>query len=334
MKWSSLNCHGSSTHKSNLGPEQTVARRRAGFTLIEMLVVITIIGLLIALLLPAVQSARATARRIHCANNLKQIGTALHSFVNRNGTVPFDNGGTARGFFGSLLPDLEQQALYNSFNAQFGGADLPNTTSYSARLAVFSCPSETFIDNRSNYAGNAGVGFFSQGYDGIVNSNPNHTPKTVGFRDLTDGSSCTAAVSEWLFPSMEEPNPRRRMFVRDTITSEVETLALFLNHCRSLDNMILPDGSVGFAKGFWYSSGWCHTQYDHAMLINEPSCTNRSTAPNAVVGVCPPGSFHAGGANVLLMDGHVQFFRDTMNRAVWQGLGTRAGGEFITNSDL
>ncbi len=108
--------------------------KRRAFTLVELLVVITIIGLLIALLLPAVQAARESARRLQCANNLKQIGLALHGYHNRCGVFPVNTtGATSNGGFSSwlalLLPDMDQMNLYDAIKWNTGMMDACNQTS-------------------------------------------------------------------------------------------------------------------------------------------------------------------------------------------------------------
>ncbi|WP_169974972.1 DUF1559 family PulG-like putative transporter [Tautonia rosea] len=132
---------------------------RAGFTLIELLVVIAVISLLIALLLPAVQSAREAARRLSCMNNLKQIGLALHQYHDRAGCLPlgrhlaydprYAGGGPScryqyvdKSFLMNLLPDLEQSATYNAINHDLLMFGWENRSVLSVMVNVFACPSD------------------------------------------------------------------------------------------------------------------------------------------------------------------------------------------------
>src|SRR6478672_3439320 len=123
---------------------------RPGFTLIELLVVIAIIGVLIALLLPAVQAAREAARRMQCTNNLKQIGLALHNYHDVHGRFPLGsilvntpNGAYRQPFLAALLPFLEQRNLYASFNYNLSFQVDENQTTRASVVNVFNCPSDT-----------------------------------------------------------------------------------------------------------------------------------------------------------------------------------------------
>jgi prepilin-type N-terminal cleavage/methylation domain-containing protein len=163
-----------------------------GFTLVELLVVITIIGILIALLLPAVQAAREAARRMQCSNNLKQLAMALHGYHAANEILPSNlqcprteqPSQTQRmgpNWCIAALPFLENQGLYDSFNRSLPISDPVNRLARGTALGVMNCPSDpasrqpygdptrpTEGDNwaRGNYAGNGGLGFPSGNYAG------------------------------------------------------------------------------------------------------------------------------------------------------------------------
>jgi len=136
-----------------------VTRRRVGFTLIELLVVIAIIAVLISLLLPAVQAAREAARRAQCTNNLKQMGLAMHTYLDSNQCFPPGNlytvndgavysrtGSSLRsnyaGWAVSILPYMEQTPLYNAYNTQLHNWNVANSTVYQTKLSTQICPSD------------------------------------------------------------------------------------------------------------------------------------------------------------------------------------------------
>jgi prepilin-type N-terminal cleavage/methylation domain-containing protein/prepilin-type processing-associated H-X9-DG protein len=205
--------------------------RRRGFTLIELLVVIAIIAVLIALLLPAVQAAREAARRAQCTNNLKQIGLALHNYVQTNDCVPpgalptYDPTGKAiinNGSFSALsrlVPFMEQQALMNAANFSVAalnsaGGVLINQTTLLTRIDSFLCPSDTppswvgsvnppLTTTRApgnNYFASVGS---TLEYDNSQTTGPNGvfalvvrgTPTRLA--DIIDGTSNTVAYGEW-----------------------------------------------------------------------------------------------------------------------------------------
>ena len=195
--------------------------RRHGFTLIELLVVIAIIGVLVGLLLPAIQKVREAANRIKCKNNLKQIGLALTSYHDRqNGyppgyltSVAADNSdlGPGWGWAAYLLSDLEQDNLQRqiNFNLSVGSAAAPSPTVRRTYLKIFQCPANpntaTTFQATDGGGGNWELAYGSyvacNGNDGVDdNTTPPHTGAfvrgTVGFRiaDVTDGLSNTFFV--------------------------------------------------------------------------------------------------------------------------------------------
>src|SRR5687767_1356810 len=120
---------------------------RRAFTLVELLVVIAIIGLLIALLLPAVQAARESARRSQCVNNLKQIGLAVHNYATTRGALPPSGNanpsdvGSRRGWVYLILPDLEQEALGSAYRDNIDWFDPINEPVYQTQVKAMQCPS-------------------------------------------------------------------------------------------------------------------------------------------------------------------------------------------------
>src|SRR3954467_4303713 len=194
--------------------------RRRGFTLIELLVVIAIIGVLIALLLPAVQAEREAARRMQCTNNLKQIGIALHNYHDTDGCFPWCGLTILNPTVTStiqwsphtrFLPHVEQRALYAALNFSFVGSDPPNATVTATKVASFLCPSDPRQNipvagwAGTNYRGSQGNSLvYGYGDSDPTNVNAGMPPPNglffsnmlVKFADITDGLSNTAAFSE------------------------------------------------------------------------------------------------------------------------------------------
>lgn len=182
--------------------------RSHAFTLVELLVVIAIIGILVALLLPAVQAAREAARRSQCNNNLKQIGLGFHNHHDTYGALPTAGNGTTGnpptdrrewGWAYEILPFIEQQNVFDNTNDGQVRATL---------LRTYNCPTRRQLtlfggSARSDYAGNAGTRPNSDGKDGVVVMGPiptavNAPRGEVGLNSITDGTSNTVMVGEKL----------------------------------------------------------------------------------------------------------------------------------------
>lgn len=191
------------------------ASRRAGFTLIELLVVIAIIGVLVALLLPAVQQAREAARRAQCKNNLKQVGLALHNYHDVANRFPPESiwaftpiGSTTKqprnySWIVMLLPYVDQAPLYNSINFSlpiWGQVDTTGQTIVSRQLPVLTCPSDPGLGSApqgmgwTNYSGAEGYDWWPRGNDslgGMFTLN-----YSTMMSQIVDGTSNTIAVGE------------------------------------------------------------------------------------------------------------------------------------------
>ena len=191
---------------------RTLSRPRPGFTLIELLVVIAIISVLIALLLPAVQSAREAARRSQCCNNLMQMGLALQSYesahevlppgvVNLTGPVLDQPKGYGFGWMTQVLPYFEMKNVYNHFNLQVGLYEPHNSTTRTNLVRSFLCPSDggpARDGNRNAMTNYAGVHHDVEAPIAADNHGVLFLNSAVRYEDVTDGTSMTIFVGEKL----------------------------------------------------------------------------------------------------------------------------------------
>jgi prepilin-type N-terminal cleavage/methylation domain-containing protein/prepilin-type processing-associated H-X9-DG protein len=331
---------------------------RRGFTLIELLVVIAIIAILIALLLPAVQAAREAARRAQCVNNMKQIGLAVHNYVQGLDSLPFGQGPEpANSWYGwssltMMLPYLEQSSLYNTINFQIAAGSAPgvpeNSTSQQARLAVLLCPSDvdrlTAPEGHNNYYGNTGSdpnvnsGITSGLFGGMYESNGTYIPSLVRLADITDGTSQTAAFSERVKglglnndgQSADNLNPPGSVLRIDPLINDADYVYAKCAGTNPHSPNSIPSGfySVG---SYWFVGTTYGSRYNHIMPPNTWSCSSVHTDQ---IGAHTASSRHPGIVNVLFADGSVRTVKGTVDRKVWRALGTKAGGEVVSSSDF
>ena len=295
---------------------------RAAFTLVELLVVIAIIGVLVGLLLPAVQQAREAARRMSCQNNLKQIALAMHNYHDTHNRFPPGTAGCCWGTWQPLiLPFVEQEnvsRLYvnwggnDSTGPRYGGE--PNRSAVSSvRFPTFSCPSDTENSpigtmTNHNYAVNYGNTGYAQQRElnGVVFLKAPFSRdrnQRLGFHTMTDGTSNTLLVSE---VRQGQDRDLRGFTWWGDATGFTAYLA---------PNSPLPDRI--------YSTFYCNP-------VPGMPC-DASTADNPTM--FASRSRHVGGVNSALGDGSVQFFSDSIDLLVWRSLSTAQGAE-VVNLDL
>jgi prepilin-type N-terminal cleavage/methylation domain-containing protein/prepilin-type processing-associated H-X9-DG protein len=303
--------------------------RRRGFTLIELLVVITIVAILIALLLPAVQAAREAARRALCANNLKQIGLAIHNYNGSLGCFPPGyvslvpgvqptdlELGPGWGWGTMILPFIEQAPLYHAANFNLPITDPGSQTVRASNLSVYLCPSsdgagpvrlsdssgKSLVNDLSpgQYVASAGqfrVADWPSDNNGVL-----FRDSRVGLSDITDGSSLTLMAGE------------RSRTISDATWVGVVPSAEFCTkpgrdyeECRPSYAMVLAHAGPTLPGG-----------YTWVVVPNSKSA-----------GVDNFWSLHPGGCHFAFCDGSVRFLKETIDAKVFSSLSTRAGSEAI-----
>lgn len=314
--------------------------RRSAFTLIELLVVIAIIGVLIALLLPAVQSAREAARRAQCLNNLKQLGIALHTYHDANGmfplgrTIPFD---TSYSSIARILPFVEQTTVGNAMNVDLSWSGLENQTVTTTNLSLLLCPSDSAELPvgwaGTNYRANEGtrISMWHGASDpGGVNAGmpaPNGLFfASVGIKaaDIRDGLSQTAAFSEHVLGDFDNTRATRDAdtFWPQTYPANADDAVRL---CREMDWRDVQYQRVSDVGAPWIYGYHSTTSYWHSGPPNSVSCM---FPPSRIMTIA--NSRHPGGVNVGMADGSVRFIKETVNLETWRALGSRNGGEVIS----
>jgi len=374
-------------------------RRTRGFTLIELLVVIAIIGVLIALLLPAVQMAREAARRSTCTNNIKQIALAAVNYADTHSAFPpngsyYQQATAWTGLVSPLvyiLPFMDQSSLFDMLNLQNGPCDTGNNGSYAnllvnttvglRRVPSYVCPSDDVEFTKKstsngflyefgggNYSMNNGWPRQSTGYggersisgwgwptsngmaghlffgyttygvaDGAMwsmgywRANYTHDQGPFMVKSAPDGLSKTALFSEILKAPGDTLGSDRRRYVFFNSTNNTYTLPDMYDACMAITSISTNSYSVGGAW-FWGDS-WGGMLYEHLMTPNTRHCRFGGSSaytyfPNVQYAAM---SNHPGGVNLALGDGSVQFVSDSVDKKIWWALGSRDGGEAMSN---
>ncbi|MBM4073300.1 MAG: DUF1559 domain-containing protein [Planctomycetes bacterium] len=275
---------------------------RPAFTLIELLVVIAIIAILIALLVPAVQKVREAAARLHCKNNLKQIGLALHQYHDVNYRLPpgyasdvaadGSDLGPGWGWCTHILPYLEQVNLYKQLNLGVDIGDPAHSTSRLQRLEILICPSDSHHSPFTT-AGNP------------VLIGPSNYVAVFGNNEIEDG-----------------PDLGNGVFYRNSRTRFAEITDGLSN------TMFVGERSMNIAMSSWTGAV---TGADEAPALVLGSADHTPNHPAA-----HPEDFwskHTQGVNSLFGDGSVQSISNAINPAVWSALSTRNGNEPYSFND-
>jgi prepilin-type N-terminal cleavage/methylation domain-containing protein/prepilin-type processing-associated H-X9-DG protein len=296
-----------------------------GFTLVELLVVITIIGVLLALLLPAIQAARESARRTQCVNKLKQIGLALQNYHGANkhfpsggnlNNDPLESPSAGISWTVMVLPYLELQSLYDEIHPYPYGA-AKNYSHEFTLVDAFICPTadaQTTPEKGSNYSAVAGAGRNDDSRMGLASPNCGDVfTDGVFFADsrtpiarITDGTSNTLAIGErtyywrvWLFGTTKRGNPLNEI-------------------CSgSAQNIVYPINADKYQFGFYKFDNRAPAGAPKTMLLNDLQF----------------GSDHPGGANFSFADGSVHMISETIDMTVYKDMSTKDGGEITPPVD-
>lgn len=303
-------------------PPASDLRVRHGVTVVEMLVVIAIIGLLVSIIVPAVQAAREVARRLRCQANLHEMGIAIHNHESQYGFVPTND------LYRSILPFIDKSELFDDLRR--GQPISANELS----VTLYLCPSDFLaIGNGDvNYGINEGYGYQVFGKNGIrlpVNGQLVQTR----WRDVVDGVSNTACLAEQLFRPSPTASyitpvqaPTRYLWYTPTKKLGPTQFDSFVSDCQQRRSGALPIFGNSFS-----ALGAAEYGYNHNLGPNAIGCMNGdwtdALGTPLDYRIVPASSLHSGGVNVLWCDGRVRFVSSEVDLAVWRAAGTRAGQE-------
>jgi len=343
-------------------------RKRSGFTLVELLVVIAIIGILIALLLPAVQAAREAARRSQCSNNLHQIAVGLHNYADIYKVFPYGCGGPSQtgdyggvhywSAFKAILPYVEQTARHDQMQAdpRTPWTDYPP---HQGPMQTYLCPSDGAAPRppygmpngaRCSYVTSRG----DVTWDNMTFTTAGRIRGMFGsvyhrsFAEVTDGTSNTVAVSE----TATAIGTYYKAIRGGVIRSSIAHLDWDPSGCMAVrdpnNSQMMVGNDQWHFRGNWFADGRpCNGGFTTVLPPNSPSCAGLEGAwDEAAWGIYSANSFHTAGINVALADASVRFISDTINcgnittgspsqrgsqspYGVWGALGTVGEGEAL-----
>ncbi len=314
-------------------PRPHTRRGVAGFTLVELLVVIAIIGILVALLLPAIQAAREAARRTQCSNNLKQWTLAVHNHIDSNdgffsiGANPdvrrVQNGRVYRRISWpvELWPFAEQMMLFEQYDFSRGFFQDPNMELCRVHVPAYGCPSDLVRAEHNNdyqywrvlgnYVTNMGNTHLHQNAadQAIFKGAPFGVGHVYHIAEIRDGTSNTLAFSEVIIAAPNTTNDNR-------------------------GDILNNEGSPGFMSMLTPNSSSPDRLRRCKATAQDPNHIDYQTIPCVPVGGnteyhLAARSRHPGGVNVSMCDGSVRFVADTVAHNVWEAALTAAGGEAL-----
>jgi prepilin-type N-terminal cleavage/methylation domain-containing protein/prepilin-type processing-associated H-X9-DG protein len=335
--------------------------RRTAFTLVELLVVLAVIGVLVALLLPAIQAAREAARRTQCANHLKQLGLATHNYeLMLRGLPPAalvarqPNGSIRTGYLGPharILPFLEQNNVFSSIDIDTFYGDTFNREAVGRVIAGFLCPSEVrreLLDHAQfgriggvNYGFCMGDWFVWNGLDqpDVPTRSAIGTNMSRRWSDFTDGLSNTllmAEVKNW------------QVTIRDCGSFSVINNPHQIPPPDAEPLVICPEYQAGGCQVHrWGHTQWVEISVQHNGFttawppnrvtpggagLQEPDVdmvSRRERLGGPTFAAVNARSYHPGGVHALFADGAVRFIADSIDGTVWRAMGTVAGGEVL-----
>ena len=323
--------------------------RGRGFTLVELLVVIAIIGILVALLLPAVQAAREAARRTSCTNNLRQLGIALHNFESANGTLPAGQLGPFDGehYFSvqtQLLSHVEEESLRQLFDLKQHVWSTQNWAAANSLPGLMLCPSDPNHGQPgdggwTNYHANSGSWGHLKGWDGVFGAVvvEEGIPALPALRlaKIIDGTSKTAALAEvvnGLAPAIaSQPgtgDPLADCFEFGGLPVPRGGGSLTLAKIRSIfmnkdwKTASVPwSGEWRFRGNPWTEGTMWRSWFNHLLPPNSV-CWRPDSWWKLI---SPATSYHNDVVNVAMVDGSVQAIASDIDMDVWTNMGTRDG---------